>query len=373
MSSERIWRAVHVYYYDGDRQDHLILDAVRPLLARLEGHVECAYFVPHWRRGPHVRIPILADAGAFDAVVAPATAETVGEYLRRHPSRATLPHEDVLLPAHERAARMEREDGPLRPLVPDNAIRMEPHDRRLHILEGEAGADLLASFYAATTPLAFAMLERIRGGASRQALSLILMLAVAHRHWGTPPHLRVGFVSFRSHAEAFLVQCEHPDRVRAAFDRDYAAHRDALLGLVHGVIDALDGSRSAPFAPEWLAALEPIASRAEALIGSGALTLAVQPDADVKAAVEATGGSALHRSMSEHPALRRLLVDDAAFKRYRLLLNYTYLHLARLGVTGAERYRLCHLAANAVEDALGVDAMNVIERYARRQDPATPA
>jgi len=70
--------------------------------------------------------------------------------------------------------------------------------------------------------------------------------------------------------------------------------------------------------------------------------------------------------MFESEAFRHLLVDDPEFKRYRLLLNYTYLHLARLGVTGYERFRLCHLAANAVEEALGVDAMEAVARYAAR-------
>jgi hypothetical protein len=38
--------------------------------------------------------------------------------------------------------------------------------------------------------------------------------------------------------------------------------------------------------------------------------------------------------------------------------------MARLGVMGYNRYRLCHLAANAVEDALGVDAMRLVRGLA---------
>jgi hypothetical protein len=51
---------------------------------------------------------------------------------------------------------------------------------------------------------------------------------------------------------------------------------------------------------------------------------------------------------------------DPRFLRYRLMLNYTYLHLTRLGVPGLHRYLLCHLAANAVEEVYGVSALDLV-------------
>ena len=42
-----------------------------------------------------------------------------------------------------------------------------------------------------------------------------------------------------------------------------------------------------------------------------------------------------------------------------LALNCTYLHLTRLGVQPVERLMLCHLAANAVEDAYGTGALSI--------------
>jgi hypothetical protein len=359
------WQAVYVYYYD-DAKDDLILDAVRPLLRRLDGRVERAYFVRHWRRGPHVRIPVLATEHAFSAFVRPAVEEIVGAYLDRHPSRAVLPPDEVLASVHVRLARLEEERGPLRPLVADNTIRWEPHDRRLHVLDGEAGADLLADFYTATNALAFAMLEAVRRGASRELLALSLMLAVAHRHWGDPPSLRAGFISFRSHAEAFLHQSADPDRARAAFDRQSRVNRDRLVRLVHRVVAALDiGDGSVPFAEEWLGALEPFRARAEPLIRSGRLRLSPAAEGQATAAADLTGSS-LHRTMFENDAYRALLLQDPAFKSYRLVLNYTYLHLARLGISGYARFRLCHLAADAVEQALDVDAFELVDRFAAR-------
>jgi hypothetical protein len=72
----------------------------------------------------------------------------------------------------------------------------------------------------------------------------------------------------------------------------------------------------------------------------------------------------MHRLMLGSDTFRRLVFDNPEFTRYRLVLNYTHLHLARLGIMGYGRYRLCHLAANAVEEALGVEAMRIVEAAA---------
>jgi AcrR family transcriptional regulator len=361
------WRAIHIYYYAADKDD-LILNAVRPLLERLTGQVERAYFVRHWRRGPHLRIPVLATPDAFRSVVEPAVAEVVGAYLAMHPSTASLPREDVLLPIHELLAELELEAGPLRPLVRDNSILFQEHDRRLHVLDGEAGSDLLADYYSATNELAFCMLEEIKAGVNREALGLALMLAVAHSYFGAPPTIQRGFVSFRSHAEAFLYTCSDPDGIRASFERQYQANRPALTRLVRRVLATLDGSADEiPFVSQWVAAVRPFWVRSEPLISSGQLTLsAIGQPTEGRRSRSVPGGSTIHRMMFDSPAFRSRILDDPQFKRYRLVLNYTYLHMARLGITGYARYRLCHLAANAVEDTLGVNAMEAVKSFVER-------
>ena len=358
------WRAVHVYYYDEDK-DGLLLDAVRPLLRRIAGHVESAYFVRHWRYGPHVRIPIRATPSAFRSVVEPAVADLVGGYLARHPSTASLPPEHVLLPMHERLAELELESGPLRPLAPDNSITFTEHDRRLHTLDGDVGSDLLAEFHAATNELAFAMLEEIRGGRTREFVGLSLMLALAHSFGGEAGIAR-GFVSFRSHSEAFLHGSSDPDGIRTRFDQQYRANAGALTALVRSVLDTVDGRADAvPFANEWVAALRPFWIRSEPLVLSGQLTLtSVTPGDNDGTTAGKLDNSPMHRLMFGSDRFRRLVFDDPNFTRYRLVLNYTYLHLARLGIMGYARFRLCHLAANAVEDALGVSAQQIVRDVA---------
>jgi hypothetical protein len=365
-----IWRAVHVYYYDTGRTDDLILDAVRPLLDRLGDGVERAYFVRHWRGGPHVRIPILSEPAAFGSLVEPAVADVVGGYLADRPSTADLPPEDVLLPAHQRLADLERQDGPLRPLVPDNTVRYEQHDRRLRVLGGQAGSDLLAEFYTATNDLAFRMLAEIRAGRSPESVSLALMLAVAHS-FGDPPGIDRGFISFRSHAEAFLHTCPEPERVRNAFERQFRANRAPLTRLVTAVLEALDQRRDGvPYVNEWVAAVRPFWSASRPLAERGELRLTPdggEPGGPMWSTLES---SPMHRMMAASTRFQDLF-RDPQFKRYRLVLNYTYLHMARLGIMGYARFRLCHLAANAVEEALGISAIDTVHKVVTVAEQAT--
>ena len=51
--------------------------------------------------------------------------------------------------------------------------------------------------------------------------------------------------------------------------------------------------------------------------------------------------------------------DYVWFTKYRLMLNYTYLQLTRLGLLPAQRFLLCHLAANAAEEMYRVSAVDV--------------
>jgi len=362
MMEAAMWRAIHAYYFDD--QDDLLLEAVRPLLSRLRGYVAKAYFVRHWRQGPHVRIPVLAAEPVFRDVVEPAVRELVEGYLARHPSATALPPEPKLLAMHERLAELEKEEGPLRPLAPDNSVRLVEHDRRLHTLDGEVGSDLLADFYSATNDLAFRMLDSVRAGRSRAALCLALMLGVAHSFFGDPPSIRTGFISFRSHAEAFLYASSDPDGIRRRFDRHYREQAPALTRLVDAVIATLDrDTGQVPFVAEWVAVMKPFRDRAEPLIRAGLLRLGRSKPGEPAEAPPTD--SPMHQLMNQSEPFRRLF-DDPAFQCYRLTLNYTYLHMARLGVMGLARYQLCHLAANAVEEALGLRALQMVEDLAQQ-------
>lgn len=338
----REWRTVCVQYHDTAAFDDLILDAVRPLLAELAAAgVEDAYFLRHWRRGPHLRVNVRATAGSWDGVVLPAVHRVIGGFLVRQPSSVTL---DVaaLLPEHRRLAEREHELGELSPPRPDNTISVEPYDSRAHVLGGTAAAELLARFHTATTPAAFRALEAIRAQGQRLWTAFDLMVATAQAF--CPDGIRLGYVSFRAHAETFLLDRADQPRMRAEWNRIQHRLRPALAARL-----ADPGS---PAVRDWLDAVDSLRERLFASLDSGALRM----DSYEFGHVPPAGASAFVTELMTNREFHDRVLPSAAFRRYRLLLNLLYLQLTRLGVRAAERYLLGHLIANTVEAVHGVDA-----------------
>jgi len=370
------WRVAHIAYF-GDGTDQLLLEAVRPVIERCTGHVQSIYVLRHWRRGPHLRLVVQAEPDTFTRLVEPAVAGIIGSYLREHPSTAAAPDEAALLPMHRRLAEAEREPGPLTPFYPDNSITWTGHDRRIEILGCPVGADELALFYSATNDLLFRDLEAVAGGVPRETLALRLMLATAHMLCRHPQDasIRRGFVSFRSHAEGYLSTAG--PQVRQAFDQRYAANREILTAQVRSVVAAFeagaDGTDGEPLR-EWVTTIDPLGLRWTELYEAGEIPEQEIPDDEENGIGDLLAASPMHQAIAGSTAYKQMMYRDPRFLRYRLMLNYTYLHLSRLGIPGLTRYLLCHLAANAVEEVYGVTALQlVLATVAAGPDPAVDA
>ncbi|WP_433443601.1 thiopeptide maturation pyridine synthase [Nonomuraea sp. CA-141351] len=367
------WHCVHVYYHAPDK-DGLLLDAVRPLLDGLRGQVEAAYVLRHWRQGPHLRINVKAAHAVWEQVVRPRVDEVVGAYLREHPSTAALDPAASMV-RHRLLAVREQERGPLTPWPPDNSVRDAPYDSRRHVLGSDEAVDLLTAFYADATPLLFGMLEHVRAGRdSKVGLALSLMLTVAH----TSQRINRSYLSYRMHAEGFITWAADPEGVRASFEQSFRERRAALTERVRDVVTALDDPAAppVPFVREWAALLEQYRRRAGALLDDGRL---VQPMTERGEAFRVRPGdppaphrepNELQRLVFENPAYHEAIFTDPAFLRYRVLLNYTYLHLTRLGLTPLDRFRTCHLLADAVEDVYGLSGLDTLRRFAGRPSAA---
>jgi len=332
------------------------------LFARIGEHGVRAYFVRHWRRGPHLRLNVEASAQAASTVVLPAVEEIVGGYLRAHPSVADLDPER-LLPLHEQLAELEADSGPLLPWYPDNSVQQAAYDGELPVLGNEQAVQLLADFYVDSTPVAFQMIERVRQRAtSRLGGAFDLMVATAQTF--SPAGITRGFLSFRSHAEAFLNTWPEGEDLRPRWDRHYTQHADTLAARVRAVIAELDGQagsagQAASVIDHWVRVMTPFPQRAQQLLAAG-LTLGLRrsDDQEQHAGIwePLAAQSPFHRALTATPNWAQMQ-DADWFLRYRLVLNYLYLHFTRLGLTPTERFLLCHLTANAVEDSYGITAM----------------
>jgi hypothetical protein len=353
------WHSIHVYYHDTEMDD-LILHGVRPLFRRLNGQVSAMYYVRHWRFGPHLRLNIRTDIETFTETVRPAVDEIVGGYLAKYPSTRLLdPAQEF--PIHQRLAELEGEQGPLLPWRPNNTIDVADNDSRENILGNRETADLLADFHTATTELAFGMTEE-SSGAERLAIAFNLMIATAHTMFGDGD-ITNGFASFRSHAEGFLCAFREGEGLRPGWQEHYQRNAKSLMDRVAAVVTTIDTAEPiAPFVLEWVDSLAPFRKRGRRLAEDDLLfktpdTFGANSDLETVNANknQLMQASPYHRAALSDPRTVELS-NTPVFMVYRLMLNLTYLHLTKLGIAPAERFLLCHLAANAVEELYGISA-----------------
>jgi hypothetical protein len=332
------WHTICVSYYDESAKDALILDAVRPLFAELSEVTGAAYFLRHWRRGPHLRLNVRTTEKCLSDNVLPAVDRIVGGYLMAHPSQRALDLA-ALLPEHRRLAELEREPGPLWPPRPDNVVCLEEYDSRAEVLGGERAAELVENHYTATNPAAFAALEAIRAEGRRLWTAFELMAATAHVFGNG---VSFGFVSFRAHAENFLSGPDGP-ALRAKWDNGFRTLRPVLQARLAAVVE---DPGATPARRRWIEALSRIGDVAE-------LTMPQAP----RGGEPPEYASPFVRALAADDNFHRHVLPLPAFRRYRLRLNLLYLHLTRLGIRPVDRLMLGHLLANTVESAYGVDAL----------------
>ncbi|MFK0264070.1 thiopeptide maturation pyridine synthase [Streptomyces angustmyceticus] len=367
--TEVSWHSLHVHHHDEAAEPELILGAVRPAFASVRTWVRSAWFGRHWRRGPHLRLNFSTDVSTWRDHVRPMVVDTVTAYLRSRPSTVRL-DEAALAPVHERLAELEMETGPLRPWVADNTVVERPYDHRLEVLGSLRAGELLTGFLADTTDLTFRMYEHLRT-APLSVLALDLMWATAAAaaipfEDGRAPIER-GVLSLRSHADAFLSRTNDPAACRARFDERFRRQEAALGTRLRAVEAALSVPEStdaagpdAAFVREWAQTVRRHQRIAQPLLASGEVSMggaALAPRMPTRQLSE------FHRLlMSDHGHLD-FLTDDAWFASFRLVMNYLYLHLNRLGLAPVDRGLLCHLAARTVESVHGTSAVASFERY----------
>ena len=346
-----MWRSVNVFHHDGDRTD-LLLDAVRPFIATVAPSVSRVYFQPHWRRGPHVRIPIQASAEVFDDVVQPAIDEILVDYLRGHPSTVVLDEREAH-EQHVRLAEFERETGPLTPWAPNNSVEIAEYDRRVAVLGSETAADLLADYYVDTTGIVFDILDWVRGGGSKMALAVDLFIGAANRFL---PPVTYGYLSYRGHADAFLAKM--PEGMRPRFDGVYQANAARFRQRVADITAAEDYHDVLSFGV-LLDVLLRYRNQAADLIEAGEVNL--NPDAWGSTWSAWSDRSPFHKLLGGHRGAADQLGGWTEFQRYRIVLNWLYLNMYRLGIGELERNLICHVVSRAVEDVNGVTATERIQ------------
>jgi Lantibiotic biosynthesis dehydratase C-term len=362
-----VWTELQLHYHE-ENKDGLILDLVRPLMQWLKPDLGRAFFVRHWIRGPHLRLRFLGDPVRFERDFRSRIDARVTAYLQTNPS-VTVLNEARLLPMHQRLASSEMESGALTPFYPNNSWHFGDYDRRTHAMP-ETVADLIEDFYTETNELVFAMLEHIRAGRDRVNLSLDLMIATLQ---AVSPHIVSRFISYRSHAEVFIVGTEDDGATRERFERQYRLNAATLRTRLDQILEGIAQSEDrVPFLMAWTGMIERYTHLIRHRIDSG--IIALEPyNADTPRSQAYADGEArlrkspFHAMQLDDKANMEMRSRDPGFNTFRLVVNLQYLHLNRIGLKPFERSLLAYLIANTIEERFEVSAFALAQKYTYSQ------
>ncbi|WP_433347492.1 hypothetical protein [Micromonospora sp. CA-111912] len=170
----------------------------------------------------------------------------------------------------------------------------------------------------------------------------------------------LGFLSFRSHAEAFFATCRDPAAARAAMDGRYHGARAGIDRTVAAVFEAAEtGSLRDGPAGLWYATA--CAAKAEFMSAFRAAELTVSAPPDPTRHGNDLAHSRFHRKAGASTTLQTYIQGDPAFLAVRLCTSLLYLGLHTAGLTLAERYFLCHVIGRACESLSGTDALSILD------------
>lgn len=352
------WHSIHVYYYDAQKDD-LLLDCVRPLCQelRVRAWAERLYFVRHWHGGSHVRLHIAADPALFRAQIAPYVRQTVEDYLHHHPSHAPFTEADARAQFERRASYAGHRYVPLRP---NNSVEVAAYEDLAPTVGSQGAARLLETYYQDTSDCAFALLEQTRNAYTARLNACFdqLVALVA-----TSPLLPLerGYMSYRSHAEGFIVgepETEEPQVRRQRLEEAYRQRRTAVHQRVRRLLTLL--VRAPERLPPWLSALIEMhrryAQQACAEASAGTLQLKKHEEtARARQRMQLEESAFLTTAFSS-PAVMEY-IDSPLVIAHRTSLNLLYLHLHRIGLLNEDRYLLDYYIACAVEELLEIDPL----------------
>jgi hypothetical protein len=349
------WHAINTH--TARHQDAFLLEVVRPWFEAVS-RLHRVYFVRHWQGGPHVSVRVDADADRFRDELAPPLVDAATEWYRTREPESNAVSESTLRKLAERERHETVEE-----LRPPGTVRLDVDlPRRVDAWGGPAGAELYESYHVDSTAHALDGVELAQTH-GRLRLAFDTLVTAPDGLFGD---VSVFFLSYRSHADGFLMGTPDPEATRAFFERSYTERREVLVQRVRNLLDGVDDPSAA-----WGRALNPrlheYRDRAAEALRTGALAPAASEGIDPDDLDEELRHSSFHhtaRRTGLHVAAEAL----PQWQSYRLAINYMYGDVVRLGLSGIERFLTCHLVAKAVGDALGLDPTAELERYAREKN-----
>lgn len=225
-----------------------------------------------------------------------------------------------------------------------------------------SGADLgpvTRRFLADVAPVTLGLARAAGDRTATLATALDLMtthldaVAESGQRTDRPP---LSFLSFRSHAEAFLATSRDPEAARRALDERYESVHTFVEDRVHAILRG--GEPGAAHA--WHTTVRDAKPGIIDRFRAGTLVADTGYAQDHLRERTDFAGSSFHTAAGESAELQSYLGSDPSFLATRLLTSMLYLTLHSVGVTLLERYFLCHAISRACEVVFDVDSLAVL-------------
>ncbi len=370
------WYALRVAYF-GDRRP-LILGPIAEAIetAKRDFGVERAFFLPHWKFGPHFDLMLQCDSESYAIRVLPAMQAILETWIAEHPSRVQIDAEE-----YEKTSRWigtsEIDSGPYLPLLTDNSVNPIPYVRpkTLLIPEVAESKELMLSD-SSDLILALYRLKDVDRDAFFLALHSMLA-ATAHTPKGG---LQEGYMSMRSHADYFFAAHDSENALRNRFDEIDAKSKVKFDRATSAVAEGRysDTGLPEPFVEildAWAKVLTDVDARSKRIVELRYQELIGQNDKFMEMATQMRQD--VPDEFFERVAKRQISeVGDAfintktgqealqkpEFLAYRINVNFFYALLPLLEVAPIQKFLLCHLLSNSVERVYGRDWRKKVER-----------
>lgn len=369
------WHLIRTAYFEKSSQA-LFLAPIKAAVELIKAQgIDKVFVTSHWRFGPHIDIAVYCEQVTFDNAVFPECAQLIEHWLDANPSTVEL-EEQAYEKLSQQLGMSELVLPPYLPLLANNSVtvaRYEPNAA----LPIEAMQTSKEQFLAATTSLLFS-LQAMKKSEPQAFFHTFLLMMIELADKFKSHGVERGYISFRSHAEFFLEQFDKSGVLRTQFEQLSKNYSESLQVYLRHILNkrqsALDLTKAqSEVLASWRTILadtfndnlKVVKDNYQALVVDGeslssteqnfeklATTIDQSLPTEIKRLDKDYNTGKVVNAAMDHEEGRELF-RSADFMAYRNTVNFFYLLLPMLDVSPMQKFSLCHVISNAVEQVTG--------------------
>ncbi|MGH1364944.1 MAG: lantibiotic dehydratase C-terminal domain-containing protein [Calditrichia bacterium] len=368
----KVWKNVNVYYSNLDK---LILDCVEPTMNEKHEQIVDWFWDRHYAGGMHLRIRFKCSQNESEALIGELT-DVFERFLLAHPLPAQKSYD--VNRVEQMLQKEEEEYTPEDLLFRTNCVVNRPYLRFQEKYLSQESVYFLEDFYCEAKPLC---LQMMRSNDQKTVSMLKLYFLTALMLGKSYP---AGVVGYRSHWEGFRMQmAEQNVGVLDAIEKVFRSNKSNLEELML-VIEKQHRGEETPcdlLLESWGKLINKYRTRALELFDRGVPILPQfnsEEELDVvrnKYARQKEKSEFVER-LYEDKRFFLAIKDSRSFTGNRIVLTMLYNMVGLLGLSMMEKFQLCYLAHQTVEnyfqsDSLEILAANIRETIAEHTEEST--